>query len=122
MVDDTAAVEAEDVVGDRDDVVVVSGDHECGAAAGVGADRGEQRGGGAAVELGGWLVGEQERGAAGERKREGGAGLLAAGEFAWLGVEPVGEPELAEQARRHGRRSCSRRRQVRDRGCRRLSG
>ena len=87
LVDDVAVGEEDDAVGvaRRDRVV---GDHHDGLAElahGL-AHEGEDLGAGAAVEVAGGLVGEDDLGPAGEGPGHGHALLLAAGELARAGA------------------------------------
>ena len=93
-VDDATVGEEQHAVGvgggDR-----VVGDHHDGlgeAVDGV-AHEAEDLGAGAAVEVAGRLVGEDQLGLVGERAGDGDALLLAAGQFARSVLEPVGQPD-----------------------------
>ena len=94
LVDDAAVGEEDDPVGVAGRHRVVGHHHDGLAelAHGLPHER-EDLGAGAAVEVPGRLVGEDDLGPAGEGPGHGDALLLAAGELARAVVEPVAEPD-----------------------------
>jgi len=74
------------------------GDHEDGLAQPLiqVAQNFEHRFGVFAVEIAGWLIGQQDRGVVDDGARDGHALLLAAGERVGLVIQPAGDAEQAQ--------------------------
>lgn len=97
LFDDAAGVHEDDLGGGGAGEIHVVGDDDHGdALGGEAAHDGDNLAGELGVERAGGLVEEQDGGLHGEGAGDGGALLLAAGEFAGVGVELIGEADAGE--------------------------